>query len=199
MKRVFIFDESNIAQDYSNQNLQKDYTHIRAYHGCCTTNIKSYYENGILAIEEDFARQNTVDLFSERISIEAVLNEFNKQWGKMNPIDKSVWFTLTRKELLESCGHYLIYGSEFINAIAAELNCQDTLRGKGQPTIFHCDVPISDIPIEYTSDLLEYIQDGHYDNFGFRIEHQLHPQNIVIHEHPSIVKDPLTNTIFKVE
>ncbi|WP_420540448.1 hypothetical protein ACN92M_25275 (plasmid) [Paenibacillus polymyxa] len=199
MKRVFIFDESNISQDYSNLNLQKDYTHIRAYHGCRTTNIKSYYEKGILAIDEDFTRQNAVDLLSGEVPIEAVLNEFNKQWSELNRIHKHVWFTLTRKELLESCGHYLIYGSEFINAIAAALNCQCLLRDRGIPTIFHCDVPISDIPIDYTRDIIELVQYGYCENIGFRIEHKLHPQNIVKHEHPSKIKDPLTNIIFKMD
>uniref|UniRef100_UPI00046F2A17 hypothetical protein n=1 Tax=Paenibacillus maysiensis TaxID=1155954 RepID=UPI00046F2A17 len=154
MKSVFILDESDSSKDYSNLNFQDDYTHIRAYHGCCTTNVKSYYENGILAIEENSARQQAIDLLSERIAKEVVLNEFNKQWSKLDRIHKHVWFTLTRKELINSCGHYLIYGSEFINSIAAALNCQEYLVGRGLPTIFHCDVPISDIPIDYTKGIM---------------------------------------------
>jgi len=56
--------------------------------------------------------------------------------------------------LIQYTNHYLLYGSEYLAAIAAQLfrqtgeNCMAALINTGIPTVFVCDIPIS-----YISDL----------------------------------------------
>ncbi|WP_219993690.1 hypothetical protein [Paenibacillus cellulosilyticus] len=101
------------------------------------------------------------------------------------------WLSLTRNQLLDSCGHYLIYGSEFICGIAAELNCQYVLKNKGIPTIFHCDVPLEKIPSNYIADLNRQIQNGNGNNCGFKIFGAVTRDQIINYENPDKIFDPL--------
>ena len=47
------------------------------------------------------------------------------------------------RALLQSCGHYMIRGSEFLQGIAVRLCCEDLLEQVGIPTIIDLDVPMS--------------------------------------------------------
>lgn len=75
--------------------------------------------------------------------------------------------------------------------MAVELFCQSSLRGKGRPTIFHCDVPIDDIANEYIDDMNEQIRNDNGSVWGFKMTGSLLPQNIVKCEHPKKILDPL--------
>lgn len=192
MKRVFIGDEFNTDPKYMNINLERDFTHIRAYHGCRPLEINTYYENGIEPITQSYARQLSIDLLcDEKISKDMVNEVFNKNWSEFDQIHRHVWFTSTRKELLEYCGHYLIYGSEFINGVASELHCQEVLKSKGKPTIFHCDVPIGKIHAVFLTSIQNSISEGRFGSGGFKINGGILPHEIVQHEHPLQIKDPL--------
>lgn len=68
--------------------------------------------------------------------------------------------------------------------MAVELFCQSSLRGKGRPTIFHCDVSMDDIGNEYINDMNEQIRNGNGSICGFKITGSLLPQNIVKCKHP---------------
>ena len=119
-KKVFNFDKNKIN---SNFDLRK-YTHIRGYHGCSPTNLEDYYQSGIVPINKKFAQEQAIKLLSsDNISIDKVKKVFNSSWSELGDNHKYVWMALSKEELLNNCGHYLIYGSEFICCMAAELVC----------------------------------------------------------------------------
>lgn len=173
-------------------DLEKNYTHIRAYHGCSTKNVENYYKYGILPINKNFAKKQALELLiDDGTSSETVLRVFNEHWKEFDIVHRSVWFSLLRQELIKYSGHYLIYGSEFITNMAAELCCLDKLKEKGQPTIFHCDVPIQQIPAYFFDSIKEKLKIGDIKNCGFKIEDNLSPEEIVKHDTPKLVYDPL--------
>lgn len=189
-KRVFVFGKTFINTKQI-INLKDEYSHIRGYHGCRVLNLDDYYKNGIIPITKNETLKRAVYLLkSDRLSEEKIVEVFNSNWMNLVEIHKYVWFTLTKSELINYCGHYLIYGSKFICGIAAELYCQENLK-KGIPTIFHCDIPIEKIPSDYLGDLNERIQVGDGANCGFKIIGSINKDEIVRCEHPSLILDPL--------
>ncbi len=196
-KRVFIFEEAfkNNIGLFQTINLQEKYSHIRGYHGCRVLNLDDYYDNGIIPINKEEALIRALYLMrDDRISEEKIVKVFNSHWTRLIDLHKCVWFTLTKDELVNFCGHYLIYGSEFICGMAAELLCQESLK-KGIPTIFHCDVPIEKIPSYYIDELIESLQTGDGYNFGFKAIGAISKDEIVRREHPQKIIDPLNGYI----
>lgn len=193
-KRVFVFDEINFDNKnlYEKVNLKNEYTHIRGYHRCRPLNIDNYYDNGIVPINKEQALIQALYLLrDEWVDQDEIIKVFISHWSNLEEVHKHVWLTLTRKELIDSCGHYLIYGSEFICGMAAELGCQRNLRKKGTPTIFHCDVPIEKIPSDYLEDINKQVQIGDGDNCGFKAIGMISKNDIIKCEHPSKILDPL--------
>jgi hypothetical protein len=187
-KKVFIFNENKIDNDFD----LREYTHIRSYHGCCPIRLNDYYKKGIISINKEFALEQAIKLLSsDRISKDKVKKVFDSSWSNLVESHRYVWMILSREELIYECGHYLIYGSEFICSMAAELFCQDSLKGKGTPTIFHCDIPIESIVSGYIDDINEQIRNRDDSNCGFKLRDSLLPENIVKCEHPKMILDPL--------
>lgn len=193
-KRVFSFDETDINL-YKEIDLKKEYSHIRGYHGCRPLCLDTYFENGIVPINKNETLKNALNLLqNDRISQDKIVKVFNSHWLKLMESQKFVWLTLTKDELIDSCGHYLIYGSEFICGMAAELFCQERLK-KGIPTIFHCDVPLEKIPPDYLEGLNERIQTGDGNNCGFKVIGTISKDEIMKCEHPPKILDPLNGYI----
>lgn len=99
-----------------------------------------------------------------------------------------------KNELINYCGHYLIYGSEFICGMAAEPALPGKFK-KGIPTIFHCDIPIEKIPSDYLEDLNAKVQTGDGYNCGFKIIGSISKDEIVKCEYPTKILDPLNGYI----
>ncbi|KAF5046412.1 hypothetical protein SDC9_56417 [bioreactor metagenome] len=192
-KRVFVFEDifNDSIKSYSKVNLKKDYSHIRGYHGCRVLSLNDYYKDGIVPINKNETLKRALYLLhNDRISEDEIIKVFNSHWIRLTESHKYVWFTLTKNELINFCGHYLIYGSEFICSMAAELHCQDSLK-KGIPTIFHCDLPIEKIPSDYLDDLNERVQAGDGFICGFKVIGSVNKDEIVKCEHPIKILDPL--------
>jgi hypothetical protein len=196
-KRVFVFEEAskkNIGS-YQTINFKEKYSHIRGYHGCRALNLNDYYKNGIAPITKNEALKRALNLLrSDSIDEDKIVKVFDSHWTSLIDSHKCVWFTLTKDELVNFCGHYLIYGSEFICGMAAELFCQESLK-KGIPTIFHCDVPIEKIPSYYIDELIESLRTGDGCNFGFKVIGAISKDEIVRCEHLEKIIDPLNGHI----
>ena len=94
------------------------------------------------------------------IDAQTITEVFNEQWDSSIHHFNKICVSISKDELLDKSGHYLVYGSEFISGMAAQLFCQDELKQIGVPTIFVCDVAISKFPL----DILEVIEDGSFYN-----------------------------------
>lgn len=196
------------------ERLFENFQALRAFHGCCPRDISSYYRDGILPLDyeraERFARSHFLsDAFPE-ISEDELLKAMEE--CKSQYRGGHVYFEANEKFLKDHCGHYLLYGSEYLVAVAATLTRQDrrrdyrhSLKGLGTPTVFVCDVPLelisSDIRLELAGSMLEVLFE-HFLNktyrhpqignsFGFSTRKALEPEFIMDHYHPQVVRDPI--------
>lgn len=129
MKKVLL-TEKNKGEKITLSN----YTHIRAYHACRIEDIEAYKKNGIVPFTEQSAIEDAVKKLSdERLTEDDVRAQAEKIWEEYGIYIHKVWLSLEQSELLGDACHYLIYGSEFLNAVAAHLWCRDKLKtiGKG--------------------------------------------------------------------
>ena len=65
-----------------------------------------------------------------------------------------------------------------------QLGCRSRLKKIGVPTIFHCDIPIEDIPEKTLEDIQYSFNKGYTDAYGFSVQ-MLDANNIVDYEHPT--------------
>ena len=107
------------------------------------------------------------------------------------------------------CGHYLLYGSEYLTALAANLggtrDYRRVLKERFAPTLFVCDVPLECLHpgtvTEFAGIALESIFKELLDGpsyapdkrrgLAFSIRVPLESTCIVGHCHPTITRDPL--------
>lgn len=185
-KNVFIIEKHvNDAEIDLNQ-----YTHIRAYHACRPLNIQDYLENGIQTINKEQAlREALIRIKSDYVDEEKIIEEFNEHWRDFDDIHKRVWLAINKEALLTVSGHYLIYGSEFINALAMKLGCRSSLKNAGIPTIFHCDIPLEDISSSTVMEIETLIMSGYIQDISIAVN-EVSSQDIVDYEHPKEVPDP---------
>ena len=104
-------------------------------------------------------------------------------------VDKAVWLAVNKEILLTDSSHYLIYGSEFINALAMELGCRSSLKETGIPTIFHCDVPVESISLKIIMDIEKLVQMGYVDDITIDVN-GVDSQDIINYEHPKEMPNP---------
>ena len=115
-------------------------------------------------------------------------------------------FTSLETELLEYCGHYLLYGSEYLTGIAAHVkgyrDYRQVLKRFGTPTVFVCDVPLQMMGryslLEFSGLAIEMVFQEMLDGAfvsgrgaGLCIHQKLPPECIVGHYHPVGIRDPL--------
>ncbi|PXV95702.1 hypothetical protein C8E03_101332 [Lachnotalea glycerini] len=183
-KKVFILEEYFNEEREINLN---QYTHIRAYHACRPLSVQDYFAKGIEPISCERALEEAlIRLKSEGLNKDKIKGQFKIAWKDLNEIHKKVWLIIHKELLLTKSGHYLIYGSEFLNALAMELGYRDSLKQVGIPTIFHCDIPIKNLACSEISYIEEGIELGR--EFGYDISISVDtvpPQYIVDYEHPN--------------
>ncbi|WP_225340440.1 hypothetical protein [Lysinibacillus capsici] len=189
MKKVAIIDElikSRISQSFTFEN---QFTHIRGFHGCRPLDIHTYYSQGIQMINKERLLHETLFRLKDTfVAKKRIIEVFEKHWQSETIEEKSIWFTSSMKELLLTAGHYMIYGSEFIQGIAADLTIHQLLKNHGIPTIFSIDVPIETIPTEYLKCLEDNIQNKDTSG-GFKSTSPISKNNVIAHFHPLKIVD----------
>lgn len=185
-KKVFILEEH--LQDEALDLFQ--YTHIRAYHACRPLDMQEYLIKGIQVINKKKSlKESLVRIKSDFVNDKEIEKEFNKHWRALDNIHKRVWLAVNKEILLTDSSHYLIYGSEFINALAMELGCRSSLKETGIPTIFHCDVPVESISLKIIKDIEKLVQMGYVDDITIDVN-GVESQDIINYEHPKEIPDP---------
>lgn len=128
------------------------YTHFKGFHGCRPLNLSSYYERGLIGQNSDLLCDMFREIFSD-VPKEDVENAISQFTERGNSERGAMWLVGSDKFLVEDCGHYLIQGSEYLMALAAQL-CRSRsgedyrfrLRKYGIPTILEIDIPVDLIP-----------------------------------------------------
>ncbi|WP_260292398.1 hypothetical protein [Sedimenticola hydrogenitrophicus] len=197
--------------------LRERYSAIRAVHGTRTDDVERFYGEGLKPLQpEKFHRQARLLFLQGKFpelnesSLQAAIHQVGSDLR-----EGRVYFEANEEMLLTYCGHYMIYGSEYLTSLAAQIGSKrdyrQVLTTYGKPTVLVCDVPlelISDYTLEEFSgwslealfqELLEGsdFQINPSRGAGFCIRSRLDPHCIVGHYHPESIRDPLTGIIHR--
>ncbi len=148
MKKVFSLEEIKKSQKIN--LIDGTYTHIRAYHACRPISIDDYLLNGIRPISYESALDEVKNrVVCEWVSENTAVEKFNEEWNDFDDIHKKVWLEMNKNLLLDGASHYLIYGSEFINALAMQpvrdvLDSKGNIVTKGNLVKINCESIISE-------------------------------------------------------
>jgi hypothetical protein len=200
------------AEDLFLQQFRRRFTHIRAYHGCRTENVGSYFEEGIrpLSTAEVIERTKAFFLSGRFPEITPAIFERAEEGAHRYKEEPKVWFGTHKKKMLRDYGHYALYGSEKAIAIAFGIHTatgydyRQALKLLGKPTLIVCDIPIDRVPHSflkcYTNEMLvawleKSVRGEHgYDGDGaFPILETVDREYIVRVEYPEIIADPFRN------
>lgn len=118
------------------------YEGVVAYHGCRPENIESYYRDGINPSSNVTLDTKAKEIFCSpangAVSPEAI-DAILAHLGKRD--EGRIYACLDDRHLIAHAAHYLIYGSERLQCVAAALgrkcgNLMPRLKQHGRPTIF---------------------------------------------------------------
>jgi len=197
-KRVFVWDDKSTWPSVM-ESIDSDYTHVRGYHCCRPLDVNSYYTDGLLLpSKEELLHRTLYLLHNANYSEDILVERFNEVWEAYHSeatVITTIYFGICKEFLVEQCGHYLIYGSELICAVARRLHIESVLKKQGKPTIFSIDIPMSQIDEQTVSALKARMKENRrYKkpsiDFSIFINHPLPSDLIVSHEHPHRVPDP---------
>lgn len=202
------YDYGFFDDEFSNY-FKGTYSHILTYHGCRPTNIQSYYQNGMLTLDKSKQNKYFSDIFLNdqfeevtREDVEFAINEMKKE-----DRENQLFLGLDDRTLIETAGHYLIYGSEYIMCLAARLseklgnNYQENLRAIGTPTIFKVKLPVAETENDDIINLFpELYRMWIYNNiknkntsvgldYSFFLKNNITSECIIDHYHPDEIRD----------
>ena len=119
-----------------------------------------------------------------------------------------VYFGLDDRFLIEHCGHYLIYGSEYLQSLCGHLRARIhydlgfQLKQVGIPTIFQVKISVSQFENHELNALASDAfpawayciahnkQEPGLLDFAIMVGHALQPKYILSHYHPEAIPDP---------
>ena len=173
-----------------------DYTHLLVYHACRAEDEQIFRTQGLKPYTKDEALSAAVrKLKCGRVCKKDIEIRLDELWGKQS---KSVYLMLETTELLGTSCHYLIYRSEFINALAMHLGCRDRLKEIGKPMFVVCAVPISDIHEDWLDDLEQAIRRKNTANRSIAVS-RVAAENIIDIIYPTdTVRDPYSWDYYKL-
>jgi hypothetical protein len=125
-----------------------DTDHVAVYHGCRITSTSSYYKHGLWTpnIQELTTRAEKIFLSYDFPNVtRSRFNELTER--ERDRAQASLYVVLDSDGFIATAGHYLIYGSEHIQALANGCGFPlDELKTFGIPTLFEIHVPTDEIP-----------------------------------------------------
>jgi hypothetical protein len=174
-----------------NECFLNHYPFIRLFHGCRPQSIESYKKHGIQLCDPTTLDELAFQIFQKKKAVESAIKDLAINYPSYREHNQGkVYFCLERDDFAENCGHYLLYGSEYLGAIGFKIGEEEALRKRGRATVIECNVPTSDIPIGYikclTGQILKKIALKYYlrrpcdgiMGFGLHITRKLEPENI---------------------
>ena len=208
-------DTRNLMAD----RLAGHFTAMRACHATRTADVSSYYREGLRPLDPLVVHERARAIFLSGSFPELSAADLDRAIDAVGSDlrESRVFFEANERLLVDLGGHYLLYGGEYLVAIAANLSrlrdYRQALKRLGEPTMFICDVPLIDIGrgilLEFAGMALEIMFEEilERDSFkpdwrrgaGFPIHRTLAPNHIVGHYHPTHIRDPLAKVQLDVE
>lgn len=183
------------------------YRYVRAFHGCRPIDLQSYFVDGLRGQTAEAIEAQFLALFQD-VPKSALLEVIARFQDRKESERGRFWVVLDENELMESCGHYLIQGSEYLMALAASL-CQLIpgedyrlrLRSSGTPTVFELHIPIGYLSPHEINDLSRLVLAAWGERTAQRplgMEHvpcltvrrTVEAKYLVKHIHPKCIRDP---------
>jgi hypothetical protein len=193
------------------ERLTSRYRALRAVHGTRAEDVEPFYREGLRPLEPHYFHDRAREVFLSgeypelsEASLQAAITSVGSSMR-----EGRVYFEANEELLIEFAGHYMLYGSEYLTAIAAHLgqarDYRQVLKLSGLPTLFVCDVPLtligSSVLQDFAGSALESVfqelldgaepQKDRWRGAGFCIHKPLPAANLVGHYHPIIQHDPL--------
>lgn len=187
--------------------LRGRYRFIRAAHGSRTADIASFYNAGLLPMDPLRIQQQARDIFLSPAYPELTEVMLADAIAAVDHKGRSgrVWFECNETELVRRNGHYMLYGSEYLLAIAAHIegrNYRPELKRIGEPVVLICDVPIEflhpNVQASFAGRAVEILFEDLVSggngpsptrNMGFCIRRTLRPELIVGYYRPVVGRD----------
>lgn len=192
--------------------LRSVYSGARGFHGCRPRNLGSYYQDGIRVA--DFS---TLDAWARTIFLTDEFREItpaaiDTAIARISTVDQQVVHAiLDDRVLIHYAGHYLVYGSERVCAIAAALSrtgstdYRQVLKRFGRPTIFEASLPWNTFTEHTLENLARRVRE-HLSivkrtglppemDFTVTLRQMISPTQILSHYHPDVVIDPLAGMV----
>ena len=178
------------------------YRFVRGFHGCRAESIESYKQNGVIPCNPASLDEKARQIFQGKEAVELAIKDLDSGFSSYRQHNQGkVCFCIQWEHLVEDCGHYLLYGSEYLLCIANHVKEEEILRKIGRATIVECNVPTTDIPLSYLKCLVGRIlstiarkycfkRTAKVIMFGFEVPHKLEPQNIIGFRFPTRISNP---------
>lgn len=189
--------------------LECRYRTLRAVHGTRTSNVGSFYREGLRPLDPLRVQQRARDIFLSPAYPELTEAHLDRAIVAVSHETRSdrVYFDCNETELVRRNGHYMLYGSEYLLAIASHIeglrDYRPDMKRQGEAVVFLCDVPLSFLhpgalrsfagrAIEILFEELMGEADGPSPTRGgaFSIRQTLTPDHIVGHYTPVVGRDP---------
>lgn len=188
--------------------LTKNYDGVLAYHACRPTDVKAYYRDGLRVANHEILNEIARNIFRTNEFPEITDQLFQDAVAKASDIDNlRSYLSLDDQDFLTDSGHYLIYGSEHICGIAANLmqssapDYRQVLKRFGQPTVFKLflrfelieerDLNELCIVLSKNTEIAKRGKTLPPIDFTFSIKQNLPAESIIGHYHPNKIEDPL--------
>ncbi|MEZ0472437.1 hypothetical protein [Luteimonas salinilitoris] len=187
--------------------IEKYYGAIRAFHGARPIDPTNYRVQGLKVLDGPSKIAYLQQLFEgagQSVSDEVLLRAVERVGTDYRA--GRVYFEANSRFLQRHCGHYMLYGSEYLNAIAAHISERHraVLRQVGTPTVFVCNVPLSTLChgqiVDYAGMALQALfvsrqldhfeHAGEHEASGLMIQQDLPADCIIDHFHPTRLYDP---------
>nr|WP_319382362.1 hypothetical protein [uncultured Roseibium sp.] len=210
---VFEVEDRDIStKTFLAEELRKKFRAFRALHGTKAESPNIFFETGLIPLDPDHIHARARKIFLNGTFPElsdAYLEAAIKAVGAGTRAGR-VWFEGNERLLVEHAGHYMLYGSEYLTAIAANMrgtrDYRRVLKEIDQPVVLICDVPLdlmSDHMLEeFSGSALEMVfqelMDGaefcpeRMRGAAFCIREALPAECVIGYYHPTLLKDPLT-------
>jgi hypothetical protein len=166
--------------------LQKRFSHVRLFHGCRPSHAEEYYRYGIRR-HDQFVLDRARAIFSDQgiptgdIEIAIANTDLRTDQGR-------IFLALDEKDLIANAGHYMIYGSESVMAVGADLirlgyhDAQAKLSRIGRPALFTCDLPVGLLLDRYVREIAESLYSQYRLSRGRRPRYPaLRDHTVVVH------------------
>ncbi|QYY34933.1 hypothetical protein [Ruficoccus sp. ZRK36] len=178
-------------------DLEDCFNEVVVYHACRTDDVDSYYKKGVVPLSLVQAQDKLRAVFSDVASESDFIKAIEKI--KTTYREGYVYASLDPRHIQANCGHYLIYGSEYLGCLSTNLprsilkEPRDRLKETGKAAFIKCIVSI-----HILSDL-ECLASAMIADHCYRIAHEredVHPIRYCIATKSCIPSDCVIGHIF---